>query len=117
MRYFFDKDIDKRSQSYLATVEPRLQNLENSNKLVLYKIKNSISTTAFNDFAEKNNTRLDAFEEKLYGIEDDLESLHEKCKSMNNTILTNPVPIQINNTTPSVHTDNPKTSTIASQIS
>ena len=70
---FFDKDIDERSQSYLATVEPRLQNLENSNKLVLEKIKNSISTPAFNDFAEKNNTRLDAFEEELYEIKD-LES-------------------------------------------
>ena len=50
---FFDKDIDERRQSYLAIVEPRLQNLENSNKLVLHKVKNSISNTAFNNFAEK----------------------------------------------------------------
>ena len=58
-------NIDKRCQSYLATVDPRLQNFENSNKLVLDKIKKSISTTAFNDFAGKNNTRLDACEEEL----------------------------------------------------
>ena len=108
MRFSFDKDIDERSQSYLATVETRLQNLENSNKLVLDKVKNSISITAFNDFAEKNNTRLDAFEEELYGIKDNLESLHEKCKSMNNTILTNPTPIQTNGTAPYAHTDNLK---------
>ena len=57
---------------------------------------------------KKNNTRLDAFEEELYGIKDDLESFHEKCKSMNNTILTNPAPIQINGTTPYAHTENLK---------
>ena len=103
-------------KSYLATVDLRLQDLENSNKLVLDKIKYSISTTAFNDFAEIKN-RLDAFEEELHEIKDDLESLKEKCKSMNNAILTNPVPIQINGTTPPTHTDNPKMHTIVSQIS
>ena len=36
---------------------------------------------------------------------------------MNNAILTNPVPIQVNDTTPLTNTDNPKTSTIASHIS
>ena len=36
---------------------------------------------------------------------------------MNNAILTNPVPIQINDKTLPTHTDNPKTSTTASQIS
>ena len=66
--------IDERCQSYLATVEPRLQNLESSNKLVLDKIKNCISTTTFNDFAEKNNTRLDSFEEERHRIKDGLES-------------------------------------------
>ena len=50
---FFDKDIDKRYQSYLATVEPRFQNLEYSNKLVLDKIKSSISNTAFDNFVKK----------------------------------------------------------------
>ena len=48
---------------------------------------------------KKNNTRLDSFEEELHRIKDDLESLHEKCKSMNNTTLGNPLPIQINDTT------------------
>ena len=67
---FLDKDIDERCQSYLATVEPRLQNIENSNKLVLDKIKTRISTTALNDFAEKNNTRLDSFEEELHRIKE-----------------------------------------------
>ena len=85
----FDKDIDERCQSHLPTVEPRLQNLENSNKLVLAEIKNSISTTAFNDFAEKKS-RLDAFEEELHEIKD-LGSLHENCKSMKNPIMKNPV--------------------------
>ena len=103
-------------KSYLATVDLRLQDLENSNKLVLDKIKYNISTNAFNDFAEIKN-RLDAFEEELHEIKDDLESLKEKCKSMNNAILTNPVPIQINDTTPPTHTDNPKMYTIVSQIS
>ena len=114
---FFDKDIDELCQSYLATVEPRLQNLENSNKLVLDKIKNSISNTTFNDFVEKNNTRLDTFEEQLLEIKDDLESLKEKCKSTNNMILTNPVPTQINDTTPTIHSNNPKASTLATQLS
>ena len=54
---FLDKDIDERSQYYLETVEPRLQNLQNSNKSVLDKIKNSILNTTFNDLAEKNKTR------------------------------------------------------------
>ena len=36
---------------------------------------------------------------------------------MNNAILTNPVPIQVNDTTPLTNTDNPKTSTIASHRS
>ena len=30
---FFDKDIDKQCQSYLVIAEPRLQNIENSNKI------------------------------------------------------------------------------------
>ena len=50
---FFDKDIDERCQFYLKTVEPRLQNIENSYELFLDKIKNCISTTALNYFAEK----------------------------------------------------------------
>ena len=53
------------------------------------------------------------FEEELHSIKDDLESLHEKCESMNNTILKNPVPIQINDTTSPTQTDNPKTYTTA----
>ena len=87
-----------------------------SNKLVLDNIKSSISNISFNDFAEKNNTRLDAFEEVLHGIKDDLESLKEKGNSANNAILTNPVPIQINDTAPPTHTDNPGASTIPSEI-
>ena len=114
---FFSTKTDERCQSYLATTEPRFRNLENSNKLVLDKIKNSISSTAFNAFAEKNNTRLDAFEEGLLEIEDDLESLKEKRISTSNTILTDPVLTQINYTTPPTHSDNPKVSTLASQIS
>ena len=101
---FFDKDIDEWCQSYLAIVKPRLQNLENSNKLVLDNIRNSISNTDFNDFVEKNNIRLDAFEEGLHKIKDDLESLKQKYKSENNTILTNPVPTQINDMTPPIQT-------------
>ena len=105
---FFNKDIEEQRQSNLATIETRLQNLENSNKLVLGKIKNSISNTAFNDFGEKkNNTRLDVFKEGLLEIKDNLESLKDKCKSTNNTILTNPVPTQINDMTPPTHSDNP----------
>ena len=50
---FFNKDIEERYPSFLATVEPRLQNLENYNKSVLDKIKNIVSNTAFNDFAAK----------------------------------------------------------------
>ena len=48
---------------------------------------------------KKNNTRLDAFEEGLLD-KNDLESLKEKCESKNNTILANPIPTQINDTTP-----------------
>ena len=54
----FAKGIDERCQSYLATLEPRLQNLENTNKLVLNRIKNSISNTDFNDFAEKKQKQI-----------------------------------------------------------
>ena len=43
---------DCACQSYYATIEPELQNLENSNKLVLDKLKNSISNSVFNDFAD-----------------------------------------------------------------
>ena len=39
-------------------------------------------------------------------MKDDLELLKEKCKSVNNTILINPVPRQINDTTPPTYTDN-----------
>ena len=101
---FFDNDIYERCQSYLSIVKPRLQSLENSNKLVLDKIRNSISNTDFNDFVEKNNIRLDAFEEGHHKIKDDLESLKEKYKSTNNAILTNPVPTQINDMTPPIQT-------------
>lgn len=41
----------------------------------------------------------------------------KECKSTNNTILTNPVSIQISNTTAPIHTDTYNRSTIASQIS
>ena len=58
-----------------------------------------------------------AFQEEFQEVKDNLQSLKEKFKSSNNTILKNPVPIQINNTTPPTYTDNPIRSTILSQIS
>ena len=53
---------------------------------------------------QKNDTRLDSLEEELYRIKDNIQSLHEKCKSMNNTTLASPVPIVINDTTSPTHT-------------
>ena len=66
---------------------------------------------------KKTNNELDAFEEEFHEIKGNLESLKEKCKSANNTILTNPVPTQTNNRTLLTHTDSPNKSTIVSQIS
>ena len=47
------------------------------------------------------------FKEILLEIKDNLESLKDKCKSKNNTVLINPVPTQINDMTPPTHSDNP----------
>ena len=57
------------------------------------------------------------FKEGLLEIKDNLESLKDKCKSTNNTILTNPVPTQIKDMTPPTYSDNPTMSTLVSQIS
>ena len=64
----------------------------------------------------KNDTRPEAFEEEVHEMRDDLETSEEHCKSTFDTVLTSVDPVQRNNATPLLHSDNASMSIIAFQI-
>ena len=100
---FTDKDIEKKCQKFLKTLEPRIIKLENDYEDMSNLLSGKVESVKFSEYIQQNTTKIEELESNIASLKGDIKSLQENHQHLSNQEKS--IPVVDNNSESNVNSE------------